>query len=211
MQQIGAVVDDNKVALGILGTQSLLRLSPSIQNLFSAIMSTDDLGALAKTYRSPLTQDIKGSFKKIFSIDSLLKPFTPSETGLAFGAADDGLSSLERARGLMGGAGVAIAGGVAIADQWDEDEAKHPDWNPIQRGAHSLGIGGTKAVGTIVGGSVGTDVGELTGAIVGEAIFPLGGGIVGGFVGGVVGGFIGSKIGEGFGDAGANLLDNMFK
>jgi hypothetical protein len=211
MQQIGAVVDDNKVALGILGTQELLRLAPSMQHLFSAIMSTDDIKGLAETYRSPLTRDVPGSLKKIFSIESLLKPFTPAEAGLAFGAADDGLSSLEKARGLMGNAGTVIAGGMAIANQWDEDEAKHPDWDTFKRVEHSAFIGGAKAAGAIVGGSVGTDVGELAGAVVGEAIFPLGGGIIGGFVGGVVGGFIGSKIGEGFGDVGSNLLDNMFK
>jgi hypothetical protein len=215
MAGIGDLVGENKVAFAILGTQEVLRLSPELKNLYSAITASDDLSELAETYRSPLAADAKASFAKLLSLKSLTKPFEFAENGIPLKLEGGELKTIsmtpvESAKGLIGGAGAVIAGGVATAEQWDKDEADHADWNPLQRSTHAGMHGVAVAAGSAVGASVGADVGEIAGAVVGEAMFPLGGAFIGGFVGGVVGGFIGSKIGEGSGNGAADLVDSFF-
>lgn len=101
-------------------------------------------------------------------------------------------------KGLGYGA-VALTFYSTGAEQWEYDDAHHPNWSTTQK---ALDVAQTTAVvgGSQAGGAwVGAETGAESGAAIGEMIDPLGGGVVGGIVGGVVGGVAGGEVGQAIG------------
>ncbi|OUE24015.1 hypothetical protein BFL36_06505 [Clavibacter michiganensis] len=114
----------------------------------------------------------------------------------------------------LGVAGILATAGAATAEQYDHDEAEHPDWDQTHRTQHAIAGGVAAGLATGAASAVGSLAGEALGAAVGEMIFPFGGGIagamIGEFAGGLAGGFVGDMVGGIAADGFMDTMDHLF-
>lgn len=96
---------------------------------------------------------------------------------------------------VLGAAGIGLGVWGAYTDQYNEDNAAHPEWDEGERvqsaTTSAVVVGGSGAVG----GAGGAWAGAAVGAAIGS-IFPGPGTIIGGVIGGIAGGMAGGWAGS---------------
>lgn len=210
-QGVGELLELPAVKLTIDGAKDLLKKVPELRDVAWALT---DVAGLTQTHGEHAAEPIVG---------------VSESSGGASVAAEDGdqLGGARIAEGValgktlsraLGIAGVATTVGMAAAEQYDRDEAEHPDWDQGRRVANAAGSGAVAgiAVGTAsaAGTAVGSIAGEVAGAALAELIFPFGGGIagamIGEFAGGMAGGFVGDMVGGIAADGFMDTMDHLF-
>jgi len=213
LQAIGGVTESFWGALAIEATKTAAEKWSTLRD--AALSITDARGLTSPTGRREAAPapDSAVSAEGDESRAVRVAAQTVAETDEATSAGSRiqaGSAVLEGGAKALGVAGAVVSVGVNFAEDYDKNEAKHPEWSGGDRVAHAgLATGVTTAASVAL--SIETaESGAEIGMAIGTFIEPGGGTVLGGIIGGVIGGVAGGMAGGDLGKTAMGLLDKVF-